>query len=173
MATAEATLDIGSIDAVTGALFRVAELERSVRKSAVLKGVGRVMKRVQLALLLTRVNALDIWLLLMMGIAHWKTRRLTAYMNQEAFDGDEGLAELRAIARRCGDLVQCLDRLYGQRRRLGPLLPLNGLVLPQLDNLIVEVEDIGETAALSASPEFTASILEQLAAHGIFPSDAP
>ena len=101
-------------------------------------------------------------------------------MNQEPFDGDEGLAELRGIARRCGDLVQCLDGFYGQRRRLGRrlrlllprlLLPLNGLVLPQLENLICEVEDIGETAALSASPEIRASIMEQLAAHGIISPD--
>ena len=175
MTTAEATLDIGSIDAATGALSRVAELERSVRKSAVLKGVSRVLKRVQLALLLTLVNVLDVWLLLLVGIGHWKTRRLTLYMNQEPFEGGEGLAELRKIARRCGDLVQLLNGSYEQRRRLGRrlrlLLPLNGLVLPQLDNLICDVEDIGETAALSASPEFTASIMEQLAAHGIVPSD--
>jgi len=104
---------------------------------------------------------------IIMGIAHWKIRRLTSYMNQAEFDGDEGLAELKGIARRCGDLVQCLDRLYGQRRRLGPLLPLNGLVLPQLDNLTCELEDIGETAALSASPEIRTIILEQLVAHGI------
>jgi len=51
--------------------------------------------------------------------------------------------------------------------RLGPLLPLNGLVLPQLDNLTCELEDIGETAALSASPEIRTIILEQLVAHGI------
>ena len=168
MTTAEATLGIGSIDAAIGVLSRVAELERSVRKSAVLKGVRRVLKRVQLALLLALVNVLDVcWLLLLVGIGHRKVRRLTSYMNQAAFDGDEGLAELQGIAKCCGDLVQCLDRLYGQRRRLGPLLPLNGLVLPQLDNLICEVEDIGETAALSGSPEIRASILEQLAAHGI------
>jgi len=119
MTTAGATLDIGSIDAVTGALRRVAELERSVRKYTVLTGVSRALKLVQLALLLTLVNVLDIRLLLIMGIimgiAHWKIRRLTSYMNQAEFDGDEGLAELKGIARRCGDLVQCLDRLYGQR----------------------------------------------------------
>jgi len=71
--------------------------------------------------------------------------------------------------------VQCLDGLYGQRHRLGGrlrlLLPLNELVPHQLDNLICEVEDISETAALSASPEFTASIMAQLAAHGIVLSD--
>ena len=175
MTTAEAMLDIGSIDAATGALSRVAELERSVRKSPVLKGVSRVLKRVQLALLMTVVNVHDVRLLLIKGVAHWKSRRLTSYMNQEPFDGDEGLAELRGIARRCGDLVQCLDGFYGQRRRLGRrlrlLLPLNGLVLHQLENLICEVEDIGETAALSGSPEVRASIMEQLAAHGVISSD--
>ena len=178
MTTAEATLDIGSIDATTGALNWVAELERAVRKSAVLKRVSRVLKLVPLVLLLTLllilVNVLDLWLLLIMGIAHWKTQRLTSYMNQAAFDGDEGLAELKRIARRCGDLVQRLDGSYGQRRRLGrrwPRLPLNGLVLHQLENLTCEVEDIGETAALSASPEIRASIMEQLAAHGIVSSD--
>ena len=156
------------------------ELERSVRKSPVLKRVNRVLKLVKLVHLLTCINILDALLLLTMGFAHWKTRRLTSYMNQEPFDGDEGLAELRGIARRCGDLVQCLDSFYGQRRRLGRrlrlllprlLLPLNGLVLPQLENLICEVEDIGETAALSASPEIRASIMEQLAAHGIISPD--
>lgn len=171
MTTAEAMLDIWSIDAATGASTRLAELERSVRKSPVLKGVNRVLKLVQLVRLLTLINVLDVRLLLIMGVAHWKTRRLTSYMNQEPFDGDEGLAELRRIARRCGDLVQCLNGFYGQRRRLGRrlrlLLPLNGLVLPQLENLICEVEDIGETAALSGSPEFTASIMEQLVAHGV------
>ena len=92
-------------------------------------------------------------------------------MNQAVFDGDEGLAELKRTARRCGDPVQCLDDFYGQRRHLGRrlrlLLPLNGLVLPQLENLICEVEDIGQTAALSASPEIRAAIMEQLAAHGM------
>ena len=171
-------MDIGSIDATTGALNWVAELERAVRKSAVLKRVSRVLKLVPLVLLLTLllilVNVLDLWLLLIMGIAHWKTQRLTSYMNQAAFDGDEGLAELKRIARRCGDLVQRLDGSYGQRRRLGrrwPRLPLNGLVLHQLENLTCEVEDIGETAALSASPEIRASIMEQLAAHGIVSPD--
>ena len=171
MTTAEATLDIGSIDAATAALSRVAGRKRAVRKSAVPTGVSRVPKLVQLTRLLIWANVLDVWLLLLVGIGHWKARRLTLYMNQEPFEGDEGLAELKGIARRCGDLVQCLDRLYGQRRRLGPLLALNGLVLHQLDNLICEVEDIGETAALSASPEFTASIMEQLAAHGIVSPD--
>ncbi len=179
MTTAEATLDIGFIGAATGALSRVAELERAVRKSAVLKRVSRVLKLVPLVLLLTPllilVNVLDVWLLLIMGIGHWKAQRLTSYMNQAGFDGDEGLAELKGIARRCGDLVQRLDGSYGQRRRLGRrwglLLPLNGLVLHQLENLTCEVEDIGETAALSASPEFIASTMEQLAAHGIVSPD--
>lgn len=172
MTTAEVTWDIGSIDAATGALSRLAELERAVRKSAVLR-VSRVLKLVPLVLLLILVNVLDVWLLLIMGIAHWKTQRLTSYMNQAAFDGDEGLAELKGVARRCGDLVQRLDGSYGKRRRLGRrlLLPLNGLVLHQLENLICEVEDIGETAALSASPEIRASIMEQLADHGIVSSD--
>lgn len=165
-------MDIGSIDdAATGALSRLAELERAVRKAAVPKRVSRVLKLVQLARLWALVNILDVWLLLIMGIAQWKTQELTSYMNQAAFDGDEGLAELKRIARRCGDLVQRLDG-YGQRRRLGRrLLPLNGLVLHQLENLTCEVEDIGETAALSASPEIRASIMEQLAAHGIVSSD--
>lgn len=173
MTTAEATLDIGSIGAATGALSRLAELERAVRKAAVLKRVSGVLKLVQLArlwaLLLIPINVLDVWLLLIMGIAHWKTQRLTSYMNQAGFDGDEGLAELKGVARRCGDLVQRLDGSYGKRRRLGRrlLLPLNGLVLHQLENLICEVEDIGETAALSASPEIRASIMNQLTAHGI------
>ncbi len=174
MTAAEATLDIGSIGAATGVLSRVAELERAVRKSAVLKRVSRFLKLVPLVLLLTPllilVNVLDVWLLLLMGIAHWKAQRLTSYMNQAGFDGDEGLAELKGIARRCGDLVQRLDGSYGQRRRLErrwPLLPLNGLVLHQLENLTCEVEDIGETAALSASPEIRASTMEQLSAHGI------
>ena len=179
MTTAEATLDIGSIGAATGALSRLAELERAVRKAAVLKRVSGVLKLVQLArlwaLLLILINVLDLWLLLIMGIAHWKTQRLTSYMNQAGFDGDEGLAELKRIARRCGDLVQRLDGSYGKRRRLGRrwglLLPLNGLVLHQLDNLTCEVEDIGETAALSASPEIRASIMNQLTAHGIVSSD--
>ena len=36
----------------------------------------------------------------------------------------------------------------------------------------ISVEDTGKTAALSASPEFMASTMEQLAAHGIvFSSD--
>ena len=167
-------MDIGSIGAATGALSRLAELERAVRKAAVLR-VSRVLKLVPLVLLLILVNVLDVWLLLIMGIAHWKTQRLTSYMNQAAFDGDEGLAELKGVARRCGDLVQRLDGSYGKRRRLGRrwglLLPLNGLVLHQLDNLICEVEDIGETAALSASPEIRASIMEQLADHGIVSPD--
>lgn len=171
MATAEATLEIGSIDAATGALSRVVALERAARKPAARKRMSRVLKLVQLVLLLTLVNVLDVRLLLMMGVAHWKTRRLTSYMNQEPFDGDEGLAELRRIARRCGNLVQCLDSFYEQRCRLGRrlrlLLPLNGLVLSQLENLICEVEDIGETAALSGSPEVRAGIMAQLAAHGI------
>lgn len=177
MTTAEVTWDIGSIDAATGALSRVAELERAVRKSAVLKRVSGVLKLVQLArlwaLLLILINVLDVWLLLIMGIAHWKTQRLISYMNQAGFDGDEGLADLKRIARRCGDLVQRLDGSYGKRRRLGRrlLLPLNGLVLHQLDNLICEVEDIGETAALSASPEIRASIMNQLTAHGIVSPD--
>ena len=170
-------MDIGSIGAATGALSRVAELERAVRKAAVLKRVSGVLKLVQLArlwaLLLILINVLDVWLLLIMGIAHWKTQRLISYMNQAGFDGDEGLAELKRIARRCGDLVQRLDGSYGKRRRLGRrlLLPLNGLVLHQLDNLICEVEDIGETAALSASPEIRASIMNQLTAHGIVSPD--
>lgn len=146
-------------------------LERAARKPAARKRMSRVLKLVQLALLLTLVNVLDVRLLLMMGVAHWKTRRLTSYMNQEPFDGDEGLAELRRIARRCGNLAQCLDSFYEQRCRLGRrlrlLLPLNGLVLSQLENLICEVEDIGETAALSGSPEVRAGIMAQLAAHGI------
>jgi len=146
-------------------------LERAARKPAARKRMSRVLKLVQLVLLLTLVNVLDVRLLLMMGVAHWKTRRLTSYMNQEPFDGDEGLAELRRIARRCGNLVQCLDSFYEQRCRLGRrlrlLLPLNGLVLSQLENLICEVEDIGETAALSGSPEVRAGIMAQLAAHGI------
>lgn len=175
MTTAEAMLDIGSIDAATGALSRVAALEAAVRKSAVFRGIRRVLKLVQLAFLLALVSVLDVWLLLIVGIAYWKTWRLTSYMNQAAFDGDEGLAERRRIARRCGDLVQRLDESYGQRRRLGRrwklLLPLNGLVLPQLENLICEVEDIGETAALSGSPEVRASIMEQLAAHGVISSN--
>ena len=50
-------------------------------------------------------------------------------------------------------------------------LPLNGLVLHQLEHLTCEVEDIGETAALSASPEIRAGIMEQLAAHGIVSPD--
>jgi len=105
-------LDIGSIDAATGVLSRVAELERSVRKSPVLKGMSRVLKRVQLVLLLTLVNILDVRLLLIMGVAHWKTRRLTSCMNQEPFDGDEGLAELRGIASVagiwCSALMACM-----------------------------------------------------------------
>ena len=175
MTTAEATFDIGPIDDVaTGALSRLAELEQAVRKAAVPKRVSRILKLVQLARLWALVNILDLWLLLIMGIAQWKTQELTLYMNQAAFDGDEGLAELKRIARRCGDLVQRLDGSYGQRRRLGrrwPRLPLNGLVLHQLENLTCEVEDIGETAALSASPEIRASIMEQLAAHGIVSPD--
>ncbi len=171
MTAAEATLDIGSIGAATGVLSRVAELERAVRKAAVLKRVSRVLKLVPLVLLLILVNVLDVWLLLLMGTAHWKTQRLTSYMNQAGFDGDEGLAELKGIARRCGDLVQRLDGSYGKRRRLGRrwglLLPLNGLVLHQLENLTCEVEDIGETAALSASRDLRAGIMEQLSAHGI------
>ncbi len=91
MTTAEVSWDIGSIDAATGALSRLAELERAVRKAAVLKRVSRVLKLVPLVLLWALVNILDVWLLLIMGIAHWKTQRLTSYMNQEAFDGDEGL----------------------------------------------------------------------------------
>lgn len=169
MTTAEVTLDIGSIDAAAGALSRLAELERAVRKAAVLKRVSRVLKLVIL------VNVLDVRLLLIMGIGHWKAQRLTSYMNQEAFDGDEGLAELKGVARRCGDLVQRLDGSYGKRRRLGRrwglLLPLNGLVLHQLENLTCEVEDIGETAALSSSPEIRASIMNQLTAHGIVSAD--
>lgn len=187
MTTADATLDIGLLDAVTGALSGVAELERLVRKPAAIRRVSMVLKLVQslarfhLALFFRRVyflmflNVLDVGLLLIVGMGHRKTRRLTSYMNQAAFDGDEGLAELKRIASRCGDLVQRLDSFYGQRRRLGRLwgrlLPLNGLVLPQLDTLIGEVEDIGETAALSASPEFTDSIMQQLAAHGVISSD--
>lgn len=174
MTAAEATLDIGSIGAAIGTLSRLAELERAVRKSAVLKRVSRVLKLVPLVFLLILVNVLDVWLLLIMGIAHWKAQRLTSYMNQAGFDGDEGLAELKGIARRCGDLVQRLDGSYGQRRRLErrwPLLPLNGLVLHQLENLTCEVEDIGETAALSASPEIRAGIMNQLTAHGIISSD--
>ena len=162
-------MDIGSIDAAAGALSRLAELERAVRKAAVLKRVSRVLKLVIL------VNVLDVRLLLIMGIGHWKAQRLTSYMNQEAFDGDEGLAELKGVARRCGDLVQRLDGSYGKRRRLGRrwglLLPLNGLVLHQLENLTCEVEDIGETAALSSSPEIRASIMNQLTAHGIVSAD--
>lgn len=175
MTTAEVSWDIGSIDAATGALSRLAELERAVRKAAVLKRVSGVLKLVQLARLWALVNILDVWLLLIMGIAHWKTQRLTSYMNQEAFDGDEGLAELKGVARRCGDLVQRLDGSYGKRRRLGRrwglLLPLNGLVLHQLENLTCEVEDIGETAALSASPDLRAGIMNQLTAHGIVSAD--
>ena len=61
MTTAEATLDIGSIDATTGALNWVAEFERAVRKAAVLKRVSRILKLVQLgALILTLVNVLDV-----------------------------------------------------------------------------------------------------------------
>ncbi len=175
MTTAEVTWDIGSIDAATGALSRLAELERAVRKAAVLKRVSGVLKLVQLARLWALVNILDVWLLLIMGIARWKAQRLTSYMNQEAFDGDEGLAELKGVARCCGDLVQRLDGSYGKRRRLGRrwglLLPLNGLVLHQLENLTCAVEDIGETAALSSSPEIRASIMNQLTAHGIVSAD--
>ena len=78
MTTAEAMLDIGSIDAATGALSRVEELERSVRKSPVLKRVNRVLKLVELVHLLTCINVLDALLLLTMGVAHWKNRRLTS-----------------------------------------------------------------------------------------------
>ena len=99
-----------------------------------------------------------------------KIQRLVLCMNQTTFDDDEGLAALKRLAKSCGDLVQHLDGCYEQRHRLGRpwrLLPLNGLVLHQLENLICEVEDVGETAALSASPEFTAGIMKQLTAHGI------
>ena len=174
MTTADATLDIGFMDAATGAFSRVAALERAVRKPAVLKRVSRVPKLVQALPFVTLVNVFDVRLLFALGIARWKIRRLVLRMNRTEFDGDEGLAELKRIAKRCGDLVQLLDGPYEQRRRLEKLWNLsllNGVVLHQLENLICEVEDIGETAALSASPEFTASILEQLAAHGIIPSD--
>lgn len=87
MTTAEVTWDIGSIDAATGALSRLAELERAVRKAAVLKRVSGVLR------------------------------------------------------------------------------------LVQLENLTCEVEDIGETAALSSSPEIRASIMNQLTAHGIVSAD--
>lgn len=91
----------------------MAELERAVREPAALKRVSRVLKLAPLALLLTLVNVLDVWLLLLVGIGQWKTRRLTSYMNQAGFEGDEGLAALKGIAKRCGDLVQRLMTLVG------------------------------------------------------------
>ena len=176
MTTADAALDVGFMDAAAGAFSRVAEVLRAVRKPAVPGKLSRVPQRAHLAFLLTLVNVFDVPLLFAVWTARWKTRRLVLRMNRTEFDGDEGLAELKRIAKNCGDLVQRLDDFHGQRRRLGRLwwsLPLNGVVMDQLENLICEVEDIGETAALSACPEFTAVIMQRLAAHGIVSSDDP
>ena len=167
MATVEATFVTGPIDAATGALSSAAaELERAVRQPVALRRVGRLLNPIAPALL----TLVDVWLFFAVGIARQTAQRLALRINQTTFDGDEGLAVLKKIASCCGDLVQQLDGSYEQRRRLGrhwKLSLLNGVVLHQLEKLICEVEDIGETAALSASPEVTNGIMEQLAAHGI------
>ena len=121
-------------------------------------------------LALARLTLLDLRLLHAGWTARQTTRQLVARFNQAAFDGDDGLALLHTIASHCATQRQRLNGCYEQRRRLGQhvqLLPLHGAVMHQLDALIGEVEDLGETAALSASPEFTSAILKQLAAHGI------
>ena len=163
MTIAAATFDTDSIDATTRALSRVAA--RAVRQPAALEKVSVLLKPVELFLL----TFVDVGLLFAVGTARRETQWLATRINQTTFDGDAGLAVLKKTASHCGDLVQRLDDSYEQRRRLGErwrLSPLNGVVMQQLETLICEVEDIGETAALSASPEFTASIMEQLAAHG-------
>ena len=116
-----------------------------------------------------RLTLLDLRLLHAGWTARQTIRQLVARFNQAPFDGDDRLALLHTIASHCATQRQRLNGCYEQRRRLGhiQLLPLHGAVMHQLETLIGEVEDLGETAALSASPEFTAAILKQLAAHGI------
>ncbi|KKZ09950.1 MAG: hypothetical protein TQ37_10565 [Candidatus Synechococcus spongiarum 15L] len=173
MKTAEATFNPESTNAATRLFIRVAELNLPGWKPASLgrlswlswapKPVVRLLARLLLTLF-------DVWLLLATMTDRRKIQRLVLRTNRTTFDDDEGLAALKRLAKSCGDLVQRLDGCYEQRHRLGRrwrLLPLNGLVLHQLENLICEVEDVGETAALSASPEFTAGIMKQLTAHGI------
>ena len=120
-------------------------------------------------LALARLTLLDLRLLHAGWTARQTTRKLIARFNQAASDGDDGLALLHTIASHCATQLQRLNGCYEQRRRLehAQLLPLHGAVMHQLEALIGEVEDLGETAALSASPEFTSAILKQLAAHGI------
>lgn len=116
-----------------------------------------------------RLTLLDLRLLHAGWTARQTIRQLVARFNQAPFDGDDGLALLHTIASHCATQLQRLNGCYEQRRRLGQdvQLPLHGAVMHQLETLIGEVEDLGETAALSASPEFTSAILKQLAAHGI------
>ena len=97
-----------------------------------------------------------------------ETQRLASCFNKATFefDGDEGLALLKKIASHCGSLVRNLEKHRRLRQRLR-LSPLNGAIINQLENLICELEDVGEAAALSASSEVTAIIMKQLAVHNI------
>lgn len=171
MTTAEATLGTGSFDETIGALGQVVEavprrLSSFVKWWKCWTPAQRGLKSVVLVPLMLLVS---VRLFLDGRAARRQTQQLALCMNQATFDGDEGLALLKTIAQHCGDQVRKLDDSYRQLTRLKLLRwsPLNGVVMDQLDTLICELEDVGETAALSASPEFTATITEQLAAHGI------
>ncbi|CZB15831.1 hypothetical protein FLM9_672 [Candidatus Synechococcus spongiarum] len=195
MTTAEATLGTGSFDEAIRALggyvmeavprrlssfvtwrkrwtLAQRELKSFVKRRKRRKRwklAQRGLKSVVLVFLVLFVS-FQLFLLFLAGIAaRHQTQQLARCMNQETFDGDEGLALLKTIAKHCGDQVRKLDDSYRQLTRLKLLRwsPLNGVVMDQLDTLICELEDVGETAALSASPEVTATIMEQLAAHGI------
>ena len=144
---------------------------RAAKPPATLRpALRRLLESVVLKpLALARLTLLDLRLLRAGWTARQITQQLVARFNQAAFDGDDGLALLHTIASHCATQLQRLNGCYEQRRRFGhiQLLPLHGAVMHQLEALIGEVEDLGETAALSASPEFTSAILKQLAAHGI------
>lgn len=145
---------------------------RAAKPPATLRpALRRLLESVVLEpLALARLTLLDLRLLHAGWTARQTTQQLVARFNQAPFDGDDGLALLRTIASHCATQLQQLNSCYEQRRRLGQhvqLLPLHGAVMHQLEALIGEVEDLGETAALSASPEFTDAILKQLATHGI------
>lgn len=175
-----ATVGPGSFDAATRALNQVVGFWKSKLPSApqAPRRPSRQQWAPQNLVDWAGLTLWDIRLLRAVKAARQKTQQFARRMDQTTFDGEEGLVRLKEIASQCGSLVKLLDGFYkehrrlGQRWRLSPLkLPINRMVVDQLDTLICDVEDIGETAALSASPEFRARIMSQLAAHGIIPSE--
>ena len=168
MTTAEATVGNGSFDATTRALEPLEQwLPRAPQAP---RRPSRQQWAPQNLVDWVGLTLWDVRFLRAVRAARQKTQQFARRMDQTTFDGEEGLTRLKEIASQCGSLVKFLDDFYKEHRRLGrrwKLLPLNRMVVHQLDALICDVEDIGETAALSASPEFTTGIMKQLTNHGI------